>query len=361
MNRLLNGTATGSDVQSRIGSPVVNGVSSNLATVIGTGGADLAAQLGDPGGQPDIASMIGSTGAASLTDALGNTGSGNSSINALLGGSATNSLRGNIVGTSGILASIDGTTTDSGNITAKLAAQTGDVQDGASQLSTAINTVHSALGADSSLTSDADLYGILTAPQTGGTSGLIAKISGSNSGTLLGGINSVAGQLDGSVAVSGSVGNSLAGILAGQIGTVDGTATQLSAAIADVGSLIGGTGPLSDQIGSPTINGNPSNLATVIGGSGSSIATQLGDPVTANGGLSALINAPGASNPNNVFSTDALTTLVSATSLTGQTTAFLSLMNPNNWSNSFDSDLTFSLSNPPLNFGQLVGDASSTN
>jgi fibronectin-binding autotransporter adhesin len=360
LDQLINGTSFGSTLQARIGSPVVNGSASNLATVIGTSGSDLSAQLGDPGGQADIASMIGSTNATSLTGALGNTSSGSSSINDLLGGNQANSLEGNIVGNNGILAAIDGTATDSGNITAKLSTQTGLVAAGQSQLSTAINTVRSTFGQDASLTSAPDLMSILTAPNSNGTSGLIAKISGTNSGTLLGSINSVATQLDGSTSMTGTAGDSQTGILAAQIGGIQNGSTQLSTAIVDVGEQIGDSGPLAARIGNPTINGTSADLSSVIGGSGASIAAQLGDPVTATGGLSALIDASGASY-SGVFSPSALSALTGSTSLTDQTNAFLALMGPSAWLNSFDNNLTFSPGpQPPSTLGALVGDATST-
>jgi hypothetical protein len=359
LNTLIDGTGGGSTVQARIGAPTVNGTASNLAAVIGTGGTNLAAKLGDPGiGFPNIASMIGTSGAASLTGALGNSGAGRSSINVLLGAGAP-SLYGEIVGSSGILDSIDGTTTDSGNIPEKLNTETGLVENGATQLSSAIADVNSALGSGQSLTPDGDLFGILTAPNSGTTSGLISMISGSNSGTLLGGINSVAAQLDGSLSVTGTTGDSVTGKIGTQIGNVENNGTQLSTAVNDVGSLIGGSGPLATQIGNPVLNGSASNLVAVIGGSGATIAAQLGDPVAGDEGLSALIDASGASDGGGVFLNGAVANFTNSTSLSDQTNAFLALLDQSSWTTPSDTDLTFAPSGP-TSLGELIGEAAST-
>jgi hypothetical protein len=265
---LLNGTTSGSTVQARIGTPTVDGTPSNLATVIGTNGSNLAAQLGDPGSSfANVSAMIGTSDAASLADALGNSGVGSSTINALLGGSNTTSPYGKIVGSSGILNSIDGTTTDSGNIAAKLSAQTGRI--------------------------NAD-------------------------------------------------------------------ATQLSSSIGGIASAIGHTGTLADRIGVPTVNGIASQLSTVIGGSGTTLAAQLGDPVAGTTGLSGLINATSASNERGVFSEGAATAFRNSPSLVEQANAFLTLMDPAQWANPNDTNLTFSLATPPTTLGGLIGQATST-
>ncbi len=154
----------------RIGSPLLGGSASSLAAVIGGTGTNLAAQLGDPGtgntligniggsttsvqaalsdvagivggtasvlydnvaaantalggsgtttttarignlgSATSLSAMIGVSGSASLAAALDNTNSGNSSIAAFLG-SSTTPLYSSIVGSSGILHQIDGTT-----------------------------------------------------------------------------------------------------------------------------------------------------------------------------------------------------------------------------------------------------------
>jgi len=60
LNTLLDGTASGSAVQARIGNPTVNSTSSNLTAVIG-GEGDIASCLGDP--------MLGDTGLSALITA----------------------------------------------------------------------------------------------------------------------------------------------------------------------------------------------------------------------------------------------------------------------------------------------------
>jgi hypothetical protein len=54
VNTLIDGTATGSTIQARIGGPLLNAISSNLSAVIG-GSGSIAAQLGDPGAMTIIA------------------------------------------------------------------------------------------------------------------------------------------------------------------------------------------------------------------------------------------------------------------------------------------------------------------
>ena len=63
LNTLLNGAASGSTVQARIGTPQVNATNTNLASVIGSssGDADLAMMLGDP--------VIADTGLSALIKA----------------------------------------------------------------------------------------------------------------------------------------------------------------------------------------------------------------------------------------------------------------------------------------------------
>jgi hypothetical protein len=265
--QLLNGTSNGSTLEARIGSPTVNGNQASLATVIGTTGSDLATQLGDPGGTfADVSSMIGTSDAASLAEALGNSGDGSSTINALLGGSDTTSPYGKIVGANGILNSIDGTTTDSSNIAAKLSTQTARINSGATQLSSSIN---------------------------------------------------------------------------------------------DVATAIGHTGTLAERIGAPTLNGNASSLSDVIGGSGTTLATQLGDPVTGTG-LSGKIAATGTSNAGGLFSDGPFSAFRESTSLVAQADAFVALMDPAAWVNSNATELTFSLANPPTSLGGLIEKASAT-
>jgi hypothetical protein len=255
LGQLLNGTGSGSTLQARIGTPTVNGTQSDLATVIGTSGSNLAEQLGDPGSSfANVSSMIGTSDAASLADAL-------------LGGANTTSPYDKIVGATGILRSIDGTTTDSGNIAAKVATQTA---------------------------------------------------------------------------------------------RIDGSATQLSSSIGDIASAIGHTGTLAARIGVPTVNGSASQLSTVIGGSGTTLAAQLGDPVTGTTGLSGLISATSASNDGGVFSEGAATAFRNSPSLVEQANAFLTLMDPAQWANPNDTNLTFSLATPATTLGGLIGQATST-
>jgi hypothetical protein len=82
-------------------------------------------------------------------------------------------------------------------------------------------------------------------------------------------------------------------------------------------------GNLRVKIGVPTVNGTPSNLAAVIGGSGIDMASLLGDPITADSGVSALIKASTASNDHGVFSD--LSGFQNATDIKNQLSTFLAL------------------------------------
>jgi hypothetical protein len=241
LNTLVNGAATGSTVQAR---------------------------LGDPGSAGSINAMIGTDSAQSLTAALGNSGAGNSSISALLGGTSTTPLYGQIVGSSGLFSMIDGTVTDSGNLETKLGAQTQAVQNGATQLSTAIS------GVDSSL---------LTTP-------------------------------------SGAVSTDLAtarGLFVSSPGaTMQADAETLNTFVN--GTASGST--VQARLGNPTLNGTSSNLSALIGGGGADLASQIGDPGIGLQGVSGLIAAETASN-----SSIDPTAFRDATSLFDQLNAFVSL------------------------------------
>ena len=153
---------------------------SSLAQLLNgtSSGSTLQARIGDPGSFANVSSMIGTSGAASLADALGNSGDGSSAINALLGGSDTTSPYGNIVGASGILNSIDGTTTDSGNIAAKLNTQTAKINDGATELSSSIDDIASAIGHTGTL---ADRIGV---PTMNDSASQLSAVIGGNGATL---------------------------------------------------------------------------------------------------------------------------------------------------------------------------------
>jgi len=299
LNLLLNGAATSSTVQARIGAP----------------GGTLTS----------LFAMIGVTGAANIAAALGNTGTGNSSIGALLGGGAGIALYNAIVGSTGILYQIDGTPGDDGSsISSRLSPQIQAIEGSATQLSTAIGDVNTILGG-----TNPDLYSNLVALNTilgltgtaysrigslGSASSIVAMLGvtspssiaaalgntgagNSSISALLGGSGSTAlyavivgsggilSQLDGTITDSGNV----SGKLTAQTQAIQGSATQLSSAISAANSALGGTGTILARIGAPTVNSSGSNLATVIGGSGADIATRLGDPGPNFVSLSAMI------------------------------------------------------------------------
>jgi hypothetical protein len=151
-----------------------------------------------------------------------------------------------------------------GTLAAKMTTQIGSVENGATVLNTAISDVSGLLGSgDSSLTSNTDLYRILNDANSGSSSGLIAKLNGTSSTTILGGVNALAGSIDGSASVTGSASSNLSANLLAQTHLVNGGASQLSTAI--------------------------SGVSTQIGGSGASLAAQLSDPVAGTTGLAGKI------------------------------------------------------------------------
>jgi hypothetical protein len=112
------------------------------------------------------------------------------------------------------------------------------------------------------------------------------------------------------------------------------------------------------RIGNPAVNGTASNLMAVIGGSGSDLASSLGDPVTGNSGLSALTNASAAIDNNSLWND--ISGVQNATTVYDQLNAFLALFNTNNWSNPSATSITFTLAGPPTSLGDLLSSASST-
>jgi hypothetical protein len=184
---LINDT-DGSNIETKIGDPKINNIKSNLSTLIGGSNNNISLKLGDPGvnfssintmiGGNDnivnnlgnsintvsllnqiyptkisiqdaisnIESMIGVSGSSSISQQLGNTGRENRSISTLIGGTSSISIYDSIVGSSGILNMIDGTTTDSGNINSKLTSQIQSIKGDSTQLSTAISVINNSLG-----------------------------------------------------------------------------------------------------------------------------------------------------------------------------------------------------------------------
>jgi hypothetical protein len=69
LNSLLNGVGSGSNLQNRIGNPVLGGISSNLATIIGGSASDIANQLGDPGDSKSLINNIDGSN-SSIQEAL---------------------------------------------------------------------------------------------------------------------------------------------------------------------------------------------------------------------------------------------------------------------------------------------------
>ncbi len=365
LNAFLNGIATGSTVQARIGS-------------LGSAASFLA--------------MLGVTGATSLTTSLGNTSAGNSALAALLGGTPGTAIYNIIVGGSGILSQIDGTTTDSGNVVSKLTTQIQAIQSSATQLSTATSAVNSALGASgttiarantanslldgvqslSGLTSftvsaaasnssgtvaiigndgtsgrsynvDTSAGGINLGDGTGGTtfiaSGATIILTHNGSGNTITFVNNSGSNITSAATLATYLANAypvssfikanantkaiaLKTLLGGAGYSAMSNAVAIDAAllasptgvvatdIQALNTLLNGvpTGStVQARIGSPILGGNASNLAAVIGGTSTNLATQLGDPGDGNTILSNI----GGSTTSVQAALDALSTTLS--------------------------------------------------
>jgi len=232
---------TNSDLYSNVGA-----VNSSL----GGSGVTTLAKIGSLGSASSLFSMIGVTSLANLTAALGNTGAGNSAIAALLNGSIGTSLYALLVGSSGILNQIDGTTTDSGNVSGKLTTQIQALNSSATQLSTAISAANSSLGGSGTTitrinSANATLDGVRSL--SGLSSFTVSTAATNSSGTI-----SIMGN-DGSAGRSYSVDTSAGGINLG-----DGT---------------GGTAPIANGATITLTHSDSGNTITFVNNSGSSITS----------------------------------------------------------------------------------------
>ena len=107
------------------------------------------------------------------------------------------------------------------------------------------------------------------------------------------------------------------------------------------------------RVGIPTVNNIGSNLSAIIGGPGSNLASQLGDPVRGISGLSSLIKASSVRSSSSIFSTTALNNFRNANTLYDQHQCFLALFNSNNLLLSINT-LLFSLTTPPTSLADIV-------
>ncbi len=369
---------TNSDLYSNVGA-----VNSSL----GGSGVTTLAKIGSLGSASSLFSMIGVTSLANLTAALGNTGAGNSAIAALLNGSTGTSLYALLVGSSGILNQIDGTTTDSGNVSGKLTTQIQALNSSATQLSTAISAVNSSLGGSgttinrtksvnaaldgvqslSGLTSftvttaatnssgtisimgndgsagrsysvDTSVSGINLGDGTGGTTAiangstvtLTHAGSGNtitfvnNSGSSITSASSLATYLANAYPVSAIIKAStstkttaLKALLGGNnysamsnaaavFAILGGTNSDIYSNMNAANSSLGGDGTIIERIGNPTQGSSASNLAAIIGGTSTDLATQVGDP----GADKTIISNIGGSTTNIQEALNALATIL---------------------------------------------------
>jgi hypothetical protein len=300
---------------------------------------------------------------SSLNERLGGTGSAAARTSAIHSVVLTNpgaTVRGDLDTARGLLGSSPGATlqadldrvgqsldatdpTADAPIDDKLDNQISAVHVSASDLNSAINTVNDAVG--------------------GSATTLNSKVSSLNA--RLGGTGSATERTS---AIHGVVLTNPGETLRGDLDTARATVVSspgvsLQSDLSSLAMLLNGTSSgstLEARIGIPLVNGSMSSLSGVVGGNASSLAEQLGDPVTGVGGLSELTSAAVASNGAGVFTDDAFSSFRNATSLADQAYGFLGLMDRAHWSTPGMTDLTFSLAAPPTSLGGLVGQASST-
>lgn len=138
-----------------------------------------------------------------------------------------------------------------------------------------------------------------------------------------------------------------------------------------INKLLNGTetgSTVKERIGAPIVNGTPSSVSAIIGGTaGSDIAVRLGDPgVSGSTGLSALINVKKAiTNPSNsgidIFDSTAFGNFTNATDINTQLTKFIELFKSSGWSNKGNTKITFDFSSGgPSSLADIIAAASVT-
>ena len=309
----------------------------NLIGVTGTSTSDLYTKLGTPA-QTDLVTTIGGTNGSSISNRLGDPGTGHSlignirlggavlqteinTINTILGGTGTTNARATTILNSILPSSHTNVTADINTVDAALlTTPTGNLQ---TDLTSARGQLVSSLGATNgsvfSLTNGGD--SIVLYNRRGGTINtqnqainylasmypIGSQISMAVSDKINNGISRLVGGSASSVrakiaAVNASLLTMSTGVLATDLVITRSLLVNTPGAtfqddVQSINSLLNGTssGSTSEaRIGSPTVNDSASSVSGVIGGGGSDIASQLGDPVTGTTGLAALIKNNGA-------------------------------------------------------------------
>lgn len=353
----MNGTATGSTTQTRIGTPTLNGSGSNLASVIGGVGSNIASQLGDPAsssGTTLISNIGGSTTSVqaalnALSTILVNSTSFSSSLTTLATTQSTNLDNGlSSLPNSGTFATIGTVAASDGSGGVNIVISSGlSGADGTYNLSAVTITGAITNGSTFTLTKGGNNLvltnrsGTTISTQAQAISYLASMYPSSSqiatgiSDKISNGLNKLVGGSTTSVrariaAVDRGLLATPTGVLATDLATVAGLVVTSPSGVVQtdiqtINSLLNGTASGSTiqvRIGSPTVNGSGSSLATVIGGSGSDIATLLGDPVSGTTGLSSRIKNNGTVS-NVSFNCAPFN---NAATLYDQLTAFLALV-----------------------------------
>lgn len=221
-----------------------------------------------------------STGVSDVMDLIGQpTGNATDSIYTRIGLAAQTDLTETLGGSSGTTISSRLGDPGSGN------TLVGNIANGATSIQAAITTVQGNLAplSNASLTPHHDLNRLLIDGNSSSTSGLVAKIAGNTSTTVLGGIEAVAASLDGSTSgsIAGTSLNSLVGKLATQLGNLKNGGTQLNTTIADINSQLGASGTTSARITSI----DDSVLASPTGVLATDLSTLAAEIVTSPSGV----------------------------------------------------------------------------
>ncbi|VBB17735.1 hypothetical protein YASMINEVIRUS_198 [Yasminevirus sp. GU-2018] len=298
------------------------------------------AKLGDLGDATSIFDMIGTNSPTSITSALGNTGSNNSSIAGLLNSTPGSSLYGMLVGSGGLLDKIDGTTTDSGsdNVSDKLTTQIQTLKSSSTQLSTAITDVNSLIGGSSDTNSRVTTLNVTidgVKSMTGLTSFTFSTTASSSNDvvTIVGndGTSSQSYSLDVTTVNLGTGTNQTVPISNGGTFTLTCQGTKSITFVNNSGEPITSVQTIADYLAKTypvgsvlkasttskvfaiknVLGGNKpcllscaTNIASVIGGNSSDITSQLGDPGT----NSTIIGQLGGSTSSVVSAMNALST-----------------------------------------------------
>lgn len=282
----LNGTASGGTIEGRIGSATLNTVASNISAVLGNTGTSLAQQLGDPGADY-----------TNISSYLDSSGSSNSIVTQI----------------QNVLTKLVGTTVSAQSLLTLIGNPKRPVPSGHPSFPLQDTNIGSLLGTGYPLATSIGTPPSYLAPS-------ISAMLGGSSSTLVGRIQGLLNII--LVTPSEVVRNDLA-TFANLM--VDTPGSSLEGNLRDLNSLLNGdptTGTMQSRIGSPTANSSLSSLSAIIGGSSSTLAEKLGDPVGGTTGLSGLIKAGSAS-----CSTLDCSNFNNSTDLNGQITAFINTMN----------------------------------